>query len=36
MGKKMIAALFALFILAVLYTAHTADASVSAYLNRTT
>ena len=36
MGKKMIAALIALFLLAVLYTANTADASVTAYLNRTT
>ena len=36
MGKKMIAALIALFLLAVLYTANTADASITAYLNRTT
>ena len=36
MWKKMIAVLIALFLLAVLYTANTADASVTAYLNRTT
>jgi len=36
MGKKMIAALIELFLLAVLYTANTADASITAYLNRTT